>query len=301
MATPSEPSTTLIKETNDTLHTGPNNTRAIRYLDTATAYDLWSSVYDSDGNFLQALDTIQMSSLLPSAMSILTSDIQSGSVSPTTKIKAVDLGCGTGRNTLGLLDFPQISEVVAVDLSPKMLEVARRRCLEKVKETTTTTDTATATDTLSSPTKVNLTFNTYDMTASTAPPEHLTSPPANLIISTLVLEHIPLSIFFQTVNQILSPSGLLILTNMHSSMGEISQAGFIDPKTGDKIRPVSYVHTVQETVEEAERWGFEVVPGSKVEELKMGEELVGVLGRRSEKWVGIDVWFGGIWRRKREE
>lgn len=91
-------STPLTKETNDTMHTGPTNARSIRYLDTASAYDLWASVYDTDGNFLQALDSIEMKMLLPRAMSMLT-DTQNDS--PTTKIKAVDLGCGTGRNTLG--------------------------------------------------------------------------------------------------------------------------------------------------------------------------------------------------------
>lgn len=292
MATP----TALTKETNDTLHTGPNNTRAIRYLDTQSAYDLWSSIYDTDGNFLQALDSIEMKTLLPRAVSMLTDSTSGGSA--TMRIKAVDLGCGTGRNTLGLLNFPVIEDVVAVDLSSKMLEVARRRCEERVQEIDIIT--ATVTDSSTSPSKPTLAFSTYDMISTPTPPTILFSPPANLLISTLVLEHIPLETFFRTVSQILSPDGLLVLTNMHSEMGRISQAGFVDPVTGDKIRPTSYAHGVQETMDEAERWGLELVPGSKMKEVKIGEELVGVLGSRSEKWIGIDVWFGGILRRKRE-
>lgn len=276
MATTSTP---LTKESNDALHRGPTK-RAIRYLDTASAYDLWAEVYDTDGNFLQALDSIEMETLLPDAISMLTS-------TASTKTRAVDLGCGTGRNTLKLLDFPQISDVVAMDLSPKMLEIAKQRCIEKLN---------TSTGPSASAPQPTLSFDTYDMIATPTPPSILTAPPPSLIISTLVLEHIPLPTFFATVTQILAPGGILLLTNMHAEMGSISQAGFVDPKTGDKIRPTSYAHTVADTVAEAEKWELEVV--RRVKEVRMGEELKGRLGVRSEKWVGIDVWFGGIWRRK---
>ncbi len=45
---------------------------------------------------------------------------------------------------------------------------------------------------------------------------------------------------------------------MHSELGSISQAGFVDPKTGDKVRPKSYPHTIQQILDESSRYGFTV-------------------------------------------
>ena len=83
----------------------------VRYLDTTTAYNLWSEVYDTDGNFLQALDTIEMQTFLPRTLSMVQTE---------QPWKLIDLGCGTGRNTLRLLDQAG-SIVVGLDASPKML------------------------------------------------------------------------------------------------------------------------------------------------------------------------------------
>lgn len=298
------PSVSLTREVNDALHRG-SSAREIHYLDTATAYDLWAEVYDTDGNFLQALDNIEMETLLPRAISILASSSTSSSADAAeAKFKAVDLGCGTGRNTLQILNFPQITDVVALDLSPKMLEIAQRRCLDKISSLETL-----GSGSLHSPRPrvPHLTFAIHDMIATPDPPAPATSPLADLVVSTLVLEHIPLATFFATVSRILAPGGLLVLTNMHAEMGGISQAGFVDPRTGDKIRPTSYAHTVADVVAEAEQAGLEVVPdldrdgggdGLGVKEVQMREDLRGKLGVRSEKWIGVHVWFGALWRKK---
>ena len=82
---------------------------------------------------------------------------------------------------------------------------------------------------------------------------------------------------------------------MHPEMGRISQAGFVDPKTGDKIRPTSYAHTIAETVVEARRAGFELLGG--VDEVSVQEEMMERLGIRGRKWIGVRVWFGGVWRK----
>ena len=95
----------------------------------------------------------------------------------------------------------------------------------------------------------------------------------------------------------------MLLTNMHPSMGSISQAGFKDPATGEKVRPVSYNHSLDEMTAEAERWGWEIVEGPSGREgewmeAEITEELVagGKLGRRAGKWVGVKCWVGGILR-----
>lgn len=293
MATPTQ---SLTKETNDALHTEAGD-RSIRYMDTATAYDLWSEVYDTDGNFLQALDTIEMEEMLPHALSLLSTSPPASNTSGVSNmkgIKVIDLGCGTGRNTVKLLDHANlISEIVAVDLSPKMLEIARQRCLTML-ESNGDGGSNTSPSISSKPAIPTLTFSTYDMINQRTPPASFTR--ANFVISTLVLEHIPLPTFFRIVSSFLTPGGMLLLTNMHAKMGQISQAGFVDPKTGDKIRPVSYAHRTDETIAEAEKWGLDVIGG--VKQVKMTGEMVRELGVRSEKWIGVDVWFGGIWKKR---
>lgn len=250
---------------------------AVRYLPTTAAYDLWAEHYDHDSNFLQALDTIEMAKLFPQLLQELE---RSADGAPRSKPwKLVDLGCGTGRNTVALLGVPG-AEVVAVDASPKMLDIARTRIGEAVK---------------SSPRAEEVVFDVVDLLASPTPPASIQQ--ADAVVSTLVLEHIPSDVFFGQTAQILKPGGLLLMTNMHHDMGRISQAGFVDPKTGEKIRPTSYAHTVEETLRAAEKAGLQVE--GQLQERGVDETLVAKLGPRSKKWIGIMCWYGGMFRKSR--
>lgn len=84
---------------------------------------------------------------------------------------------------------------------------------------------------------------------------------------------------------------------MHPDMGALTQAGFIDPVSGEKIRPTSYAHTVQEVAEAAREAGFELL-GEGMKETKVDEELAPRLGPRVGKYVGVTVWFGGCFVKK---
>lgn len=268
-------------------------------------------VYDTDGNFLQALDTIEMRSLLPDFMArVVEEHSNSTTVTTTTasasttgstgssssssrplKLKLVDLGCGTGRNTLQLLaSAPADAEIVGLDASRGMLDVARRAVREKININQQRQG--------QSPT-VTVTLETYDLLRSPRNPP-LCARGAAGMISTLVVEHVPTDVFFASASEILVPGGYLLLTNMHSDMGAISQAGFVDTATGTKIRPKSYSHTVAEVVDAAGRAGFEVVDvdGQSVRERGVDEGMVEVLGKRARKWVGVTVWFGVCFRKR---
>lgn len=242
------------------------NGSSIRYLDTEATYDLWAQQYDTDGNFLTALDSEEMKTLLPTFLSM---------VKTPKPWKIVDLGCGTGRNTVQLLGHPEIDVVVALDLSPKMLEIAK----DRIKST--------------DPEAIVL-FEVYDMLRAPSPPPAALG--ATAVISTLVVEHIPLPEFFKTVSTILGPGGLLLLTNMHSEMGSLTQAGFMDPETGEKVRPVSYAHSMDDILLEAETRGFEVI--LPLAETKLTEQDVEAYGQRAAKYVGVRVWYGGILRKQ---
>jgi SAM-dependent methyltransferase len=227
----------------------PRMPAVVKYLDTASAYDLWSEIYDTDNNFLQALDSLEMRSLLPKVLS--TTEL------PPKPWRIVDLGCGTGRNTVHLLDVSE-AEIIALDLSPKMLDVARKRLSDAAGQALPSPNGRPA---------GSVKFQVYDVLnhhprgPSSESLEPSLPKDAHIIISTLVIEHVPLPAYFSAASAMLRKGGLLLLTNMHSDMGRISQAGFVHPKTGEKIRPQSYAHSIEDVVREAGKQGLEVAVG----------------------------------------
>ncbi|KAI2602373.1 methyltransferase small domain protein [Hypoxylon sp. NC1633] len=257
-----------------------NPVSSIRYLPTNEAYDKWATVYDTDGNFLQTLDTIELKTLFPQFLQSITSP---------KPWRIVDLGCGTGRNTSLLLTTPDVAEVYALDSSKGMLEVARSRLQQAGGGNSTPNPEIGSVG--PSP-KVYL--EVFDMLLSPFPPA--SARQVDGVICTLVVEHIPLPTFFSQVSQMLRPGGLLLLTNMHAHMGGISQAGFVDADTGEKIRPTSYAHSVQDVVAEAREWGLDI-EGRDILERAVDEDMVERLGHRSRKWVGVTCWFGGLFRK----
>lgn len=213
----------------------------------------------------------------------------------------VDLGCGTGRNTIEMLEAlaqasniqgtnaiaSQKVEVVGLDASPGMLDVARNAIQSATGQRRIGGDVSLGIFDLLKPecTKARL-------------PASLQNPGAAGVISTLVLEHIPLEQFFEAASAIMMPGAYFLVTNMHAEMGSRSQAGFTDLKTGVKIRPTSYCHSVLEVLAAAEKAGFQVEDlsgtdeGNGVLERIVDEMLAEALGERAKKWIGVRVWFG---------
>lgn len=168
-----------------------------------------------------------------------------------------------------------------------MLKIAEQRCETYL--------TANAAGTLSAPPSIK--FHEFDALHPELFPEvKQLEGKADLVLSTLVLEHLPGDIFFRTVRNLLkAEGGYVVLTNMHAEMGGISQAGFVDEITGEKIRGHSYAHEIRDVIEEGGKWGFSVV--GEVSERGVEEGDLGtVVGERGKKWVGVRVWFGFIMR-----
>ncbi|KAF2276353.1 S-adenosyl-L-methionine-dependent methyltransferase [Westerdykella ornata] len=298
--TESDPSDAGLRPSTSQLHrmeqesTNPNSTPAsgtrsmtpttVQHLPTQEAYDQWANVYDTDGNMLQAIDDLELSTLLPEFLSTLTSTRPVDS----STITLIDLGCGTGRNTTKLLayNWPEVRSVrvTGLDFSKGMLDIAAKKVQGAVE---------------SGKREINLQqcdcFPTVrDKNASPVPPvEGLAA--ADAAISTLVLEHVPLQDYFATLAALVVNGGYALVTNMHSEMGSISQAGFVNAQ-GVKVRGESFAHTPQETAEEAKRAGFEVL---RIMERRMEERDVesGLVGYRGRKWIGVMVWYGLVLRK----
>ncbi|KAF2838164.1 S-adenosyl-L-methionine-dependent methyltransferase [Patellaria atrata CBS 101060] len=259
--------------------TSSESSRPTRYVSTAEAYAAWASVYDTDGNILQAVDDLELASMLPEFLSAV--EQLSG------MLKIIDFGCGTGRNTVKLAS--QLSsqldvEIIGIDLSPEMLSLAGSKLSR-----------------LSLPPSIRWKLFAHDFLDTKSSDEiNALSSSADAIISTLVLEHFPAPLYFQSLASLINVGGYALVTNMHSEMGAKSQAGFVHIDENGKevkIRGKSYVVTPAETVEVAKKEGFEVM--GTVKERAVTQEMVDSLGVRAGKWVGVKVWYGLVLKRVR--
>ncbi len=171
----------------------------------AAAYDRWSASYDADCNTTRDLDgrVLRAAGL------------------PLAGARVLELGCGTGRNTLFIA--AQAREVLALDFSAGMLAQARTRCAD-----------------------LPVRFAQQDL--------RLRLPPADgtidLALTNLVLEHIEdLRPVFAEAARVLRPGGMFFVSELHPAMQRAGkQANFIDPATGTERRIDAHRHDVADFV-----------------------------------------------------
>lgn len=236
--------------------------------------------YDTDGNFLQAVDDMQTKELIPQLARRLEPVPAS---SDNMDVKVLDCGCGTGRTTLKLMlqDWTRTPSIEAWDGSEAMLEGARAKHENIDKQTGKATPPPT--------------FRQVDFLDPSKLPEEAVGTFDGLV-STLVLEHIPMPTYWTCVSKLLKSGGIGLVTNMHPDMGAKSVAGF-DNSEGVRMRGTSYIHGVDETVEAAKKAGMEII--GEVIEVTMVEEMIrsGAVGERGRKWIGTKVWYGFLFRK----
>ena len=130
-------------------------------------------------------------------------------------LDAVDLGCGTGRHTIALARAG--ARVTGVDASRGMLNRAQRKAVG-----------------------LPVRFLEGDVAGRLL----LADAVADLVLSTLVLEHIAdLGAFFAEARRIARPGARGVFTTMHPAMFGVGvQARFVDPVTGRKTTMTSHDH-----------------------------------------------------------
>lgn len=133
-------------------------------------YNAWASTYDTNLNKTRDLEAQALRNVLQSRFQ-----------------RALEAGCGTGKNTSWLA--AQCDEVVAVDFSANMLSVAKSR---------TNCD--------------NVNFRELDLLA----PWPFSESEFNLVVCSLVLEHIEdLDGVFSKVSHVLKSGGIFYIGELH--------------------------------------------------------------------------------------
>lgn len=270
-------------ETNTSGSSGKENVkpRLIRMVSTHETYEQWAATYDTDGNILQKVDDLQLEELMPRFAHLVETkvrtDDETKARAENSQVRIMDLGCGTGRNTVKLLRLPwtALTRITGFDASEAMLAVAQTKC--NAVSHPTAAFSLERRD-FGDPTKLH----PADIEAFSG------------LISTLVLEHLPLVTFFSVVRSLLATGGIALITNMHPDMGSSTQAGF-RLVSGERVLGTSFVHGVQQTMDAARDAGL-VVEGI-VDEFDVIQDMIPRLGEKGRKWVGRKVWYGLILRR----
>src|ERR1051326_587023 len=175
---------------------------------TASGYDRWSEVYDSDENPLILLEEKHLPPL----------------IGDVAGLKAIDVGCGTGRHALRLAAAG--AQVTAIDFSSEMLNRARAK-----------------------PGAARVRFVQHDITKRLP----FETGEFHAVFCCLVLDHISnVETFFNELARLHRPGGFVMISVMHPAMMlKGVQARFTDPASGRKVSPQSYPNQISDYVRAA--------------------------------------------------
>ncbi|MBL0171126.1 MAG: class I SAM-dependent methyltransferase [Gemmatimonadaceae bacterium] len=171
----------------------------------AHAYDRWAVSYDTDRNPTRDLD----------------GQVLRQSALPVDGADVLELGCGTGKNTVWLAS--RARDVTAMDFSPGMLARARRRVIGD-----------------------HVHFVKHDVRE----PWPVASLGIDVVVGNLVLEHVErLAPVFHEAARVLRTGGTLWLCELHPfRQWRGGQAHFTAADTGDVVHVPAYLHAVSDYV-----------------------------------------------------
>lgn len=224
-------------------------------------------------NSLQALDDVQLKTFLPKYISLLRHAY-------TQPMKVVDFGCGTGRNTRKVATMLPGAEIVGLDATKGLLEIAEQQFKHFLANTRPEERPKSVSFEVYNPSKEG------SLTPQVA--RH-----AHGIICTLVLVHMGIPSFFKMCDEMLLPGGYLLISNTHSDLSQVSHANFIHPETGEQLWSEDHIHTIDDVKREGNKWGFDLL------EVQEGiPEDPKMVGAMRGSWEGVKCWAGFILRKR---
>ncbi|OON65871.1 class I SAM-dependent methyltransferase [Hymenobacter sp. CRA2] len=179
------------------------------------AYDAWAGSYDAMLNKTRDLEARAIRALAPAG----------------PHAAAIELGCGTGKNTEWLA--AQVGQLTAVDFSAAMMEQARRKLPQP-----------------------HIRFQSADITQ----PWHFApAAAADLLTCSLVLEHIAnLDHVFAEARRVLRPGGWFYLGELHPFRQYQGSRARFEISPGSTVEPPAFVHHLSDFTEAAFRAHFQV-------------------------------------------
>ena len=177
------------------------------------AYDSWSEQYDTNNNKTRDLEALA----LQQTLSNITFD------------SCLEVGCGTGKNTVWLLS--KASHITAVDLSAKMLAKAK----QKIKSDKINFIQA---DILQDWNFINLKYN--------------------LVSFSLVLEHIEnLEPIFNKITKIITTGGHVYIGELHPFKQYSGSKARFTTDEGEQVVS-SFNHQISDFIQAAKKYGFSI-------------------------------------------
>jgi malonyl-CoA O-methyltransferase len=185
----------------------PQTPQHRRNLPTREGYDLWSAVYDHDQNPLVALEE----------------PLLAAAIGEVRGLRALDVGCGTGRHALRLAGAG--AHVTAVDFSDGMLAAAHRKSAEQ---------------------GLPIHFVRHDIAA----PLPFADASFDRVVCGLVLDHVAdVRGLLGQMKRVCAPGGVIVVSVMHPAMMLLGvQARFTDPDSGVKTYPASVRNSISDYV-----------------------------------------------------
>jgi ubiquinone/menaquinone biosynthesis C-methylase UbiE len=183
-------------------------------MDTRQAYNTWAAQYDTNENRTRDMEAQAMRTIL----------------SNLSFENCLEIGCGTGKNTVWLLE--KATRVTAVDLSDEMLAKAREKITaEKVQ------------------------FKQADITADWTFRNEL----YDLVTFSLVLEHIEnLDYIFQEASLSLKTGGHVYIGELHPFKQYSGSKARFDTENGQHIVEC-FTHNISDFTQTAKQYGLTVV------------------------------------------
>ena len=225
---------------------------ALSELSVQAGYAAWAHLYDDDGNPLTALEGPAVQAWF----------------GPVVGRRVLDLGCGTGRHTLALIQAGA-SEITALDMTPEMLAIARAKVGDRFPPVRWLQHAL--------PDPLPFRDGTFD-----------------LVVLGLVAEHVvDLPHALGEVVRVLSPGGRFIMSALHPDRtAEGQRARFIDPQTGLR-QPIATIHrTIEQYLVTARSAGLHL---DGEHSLVVSQELADRLPR-ARNYLGRSLAWVACWK-----
>lgn len=191
------------------------------------SYNSWAKKYDTNKNKTRDLDKL----------------VTINTLSKYNFNTVLELGCGTGKNTVWLLE--KAKQIIAVDFSEEMLNKAK----EKINNP-------------------KVTFKKADITKTW----EIESEFADLITTSLILEHIKeLDFIFKQAYKKLKPNGIFFICELHPYKQYAGSKARFETENGTEELEV-YTHNISEFTSVALNNGFKLIQlNESFDELEQNE------------------------------